>query len=266
MTCTGGMFYGDRFFACDHVHGKVDLLDAIERSCNTYFYDLTLKIGLDRWSKYAREFGFGEYSGIDIPEDSRGILPSAEYYDRIYGKGKWTKGNIMSLAIGQGELSTTPVQLAKYAALLANFGKTKVPHLVKGYIDSKAQQYVPFEFDDIALNISHKNLEIVREGMYRVVEGDKGTARLIRLPNIKIAGKTGTAQNPHGENHAVFIAFAPYENPKIAVAVIIENAGYGSTYAAPVARDIIKVYLEKDILKDNIIASGSDEKSAKLKN
>jgi len=255
IKCSGGMFYGDRFFSCDHVHGRVAVVEAIERSCNTFFYDLTLKIGFERWSEYSSQFGFGEYSGIDIPEDSRGILPSVEYYNRVYGKGKWTKGNLLSLAIGQGELSTTPIQLAKYTSLLANFGKTKVPHLVRGFLDTEAEKIVPLEYENIEINISHRTLEIVREGMYRVVHGKDGTARHIKLPGITIAGKTGTSQNPHGENHAIFIAFAPYENPQIAVAVIVERCRYGGTHAAPIARDIIRAYLTKEIKSDLEITS-----------
>ena len=244
VTCGGGFLFGDKFFKCTHVHGKVNVVSAIERSCNTFFYQLMLKIGIERLSKYGKMFGFGRKTNIDIGEESSGILPNKAYYDRVYGKGKWTRGYLVSLGIGQGELITTPLQLAQYTSLLANFGVTKSPHLVKGYIENETNNYIPFEFEELRASISKETFDIVREGMYKVVNGN-GTATLIRLKDIKIAGKTGTAQNPHGEDHALFIGFAPFENPQIAVAVIVENIGYGSTYAAPIVKKVIEAYLNK---------------------
>jgi penicillin-binding protein 2 len=128
---------------------------------------------------------------------------------------------------------------------MANYGKTAKPHFLKGYVDTKTGKYTEVKPQYYDIGISKKSFDIIRHAMYRVVNG-AGTAGNIRLPDIAIAGKTGTSQNPHGDNHAVFVGFAPYENPKIAVAVIVENVGYGSTYAAPIARDIIKAYLQKD--------------------
>lgn len=243
VNCKGGFQYGDRFFKCHGVDGPVNVTKAIERSCNTFFYKLILDIGLDRWAKYIRMFGFGNSIGLDIANDSKGIVPDTDYYNKVYGVRKWTKGNLVSLGIGQGELSVTTLQLAQYASLLANFGKTKQPHLVKGYIEGFLGEMKMFNYDDLEIPISRENLEIVRDGMFRVVNGN-GTARHIRLPNIAIAGKTGTSQNPHGEDHALFIGFAPYENPKIALAVFVENVGFGGTYAAPIAQRLIKAYIE----------------------
>ncbi|MCB0730735.1 MAG: penicillin-binding protein 2, partial [Ignavibacteriae bacterium] len=147
------------------------------------------------------------------------------------------------LGIGQGELSVTTLQLAQYAAYLANSGKIKAPHVVKGYIEGLQNNFHPFNYDNKEIKISKHNFDIVREGMFKVVNGN-GTARHIRLPNIDISGKTGTSQNPHGKDHALFIGFAPFENPKIAVAVIVENVGFGGTHAAPIAQKVIKTYLE----------------------
>lgn len=254
VNCKGGLRFGNRFFKCTHHHGLVNMVSAIEKSCNTYFYQLILKVGIDNLYKYSKMFGFGEKTNIDIGHEFKGLIPSRQYYNRVYGKGKWTNGNLLSLGIGQGEILTTPLQLAKYAVLLANFGKTKTPHLVRGYIESQTNRYVPFDFDSIQVNVKQSSFDIVREGMYKVVQGE-GTARWIRLKNIEIAGKTGTAQNPHGEDHALFIAFAPYENPKIAVAVVVENIGYGSTYAAPVAKKIIKAYLDPENRKLDLLGS-----------
>lgn len=243
VTCKGGYQYGNRFFKCHNVDGPVNVVDAIEHSCNTFFYKLIMDIGLDRWASYIRMFGFGNGTGFDLTNDAKGIVPDSKYYDRVYGKNKWTRGNLVSLGIGQGELSVTTLQMAQYVALLANYGKTKTPHIAKGYLKGFTNELYPFKYDDVNIPISRQNLEIVRRGMYKVVNG-KGTATHIRLPNIKIAGKTGTSQNPHGKDHAVFVAFAPYDNPKIAVALIVENVGYGGTFAAPIAQKVIKTYLE----------------------
>ncbi|MBN1301419.1 MAG: penicillin-binding protein 2 [Melioribacteraceae bacterium] len=249
-VCQGGYQFGDRFFKCTHVHGKMNLIQAIEHSCNTYFYQLILKIGLEKWVKVAKEFGFGEKTKIDISEESNGLLPDADYFDRTYGKGKWTSGYLISLAIGQGDIISTPLQLAKYTCLLANMGRSYQPHIVKGYIDHE-NSYVPLSFPEIKADISENTLKVVREGMRRVVNGE-GTATNIKMKEFEISGKTGTAQNPHGEDHAIFIAFAPYDNPKIAVSVIVENVGFGSTHAAPVAKEIIKTYLLKNVPDENL--------------
>lgn len=268
VTCRGGFQFGDRFFKCLHVHGTVNITTAIEHSCNTFFYQLMLKIGLDRWSEYARKFGFGKKSGIDIGEEAPGIVPSTAYYNKIFGNGRWGKGLLISLGIGQGELSVTPLQLAQYIALFANYGKTARPHFLKGYVDAGTNKYVEVKPQYYDLGISQKSFDVVRHALYLVVNGG-GTAANIKMPDIAIAGKTGTAQNPHGKDHSIFIGFAPYENPKIAIAVIVENAGFGSVVAAPIARDIIKAYLQKDKKDEkanqnlaNSVSVHGDQKSA----
>ncbi|KAF0152841.1 MAG: Cell division protein [Ignavibacteria bacterium] len=246
IGCSGGFQFGDRFFKCLHVHGATDVGTSIEKSCNTFYYSLVNKLGLDRWSIYSKKFGFGKNSNVDLAEEKDGIVPSSEYYNKRYGKRGWTKGFVISLGIGQGELSVTPLQLAQYTALFANFGKSAKPHFLKSYSDSKTKvrtEVKPSYFD---IGISRRSFEIVRHGMWRVVNG-AGTAGNIRNPELDISGKTGTAQNPHGDNHAVFVGFAPYDNPKIAIAVIVENAGYGSASAAPIARDVIAAYMRKTI-------------------
>ncbi len=245
VNCGGGYQFGDRYFKCLHVHGTVDVETSIEKSCNTFYYTLVNKLGLDTWSKYAKKFGFGTKTKIDIPEESSGIVPSTEYYNRVYGKNGWTKGFVISLGIGQGELNVTPLQLAQYAALFANFGKSARPHFLKSYMDTQTNKRYDVKPQYYDIGISRKSFDIVRRAMYLVVNG-AGTATNIKLPDIAIAGKTGTAQNPHGKDHAIFVGFAPYNNPKIAIAVIVENAGFGSIAAAPIARDIIKAYLQKD--------------------
>ncbi|MFA7290249.1 MAG: penicillin-binding transpeptidase domain-containing protein, partial [Melioribacteraceae bacterium] len=183
--------------------------------------------------------------GVDITEENSGLVPDQKYYDRVFGKDRYPKGILISLGIGQGELSVTPIQLAQYVALLANYGKSAKPHFVKGFIKNLTNEYLEAKPEYIDLGISKHSFDIVRDAMYRVVNG-VGTAGNIRTPEFTIAGKTGTAQNPHGNDHAIFVGFAPYNNPKIAIAVIVENAGFGSTHAAPIARDIMKAYLVKN--------------------
>ncbi len=245
VNCKWGYQYGNRFFRCTHKHNWTNLISSIEESCNTYYYQLILEIGLDRWAKYGRMFGFGKKTNFDLENESPGIVPDTEYYNRVYGKNKWSKGTLLSLGIGQGELSVTTLQMAQYISLLANFGKTKTPHIVKAYLEGNQNKAIPLTFDDVTVDIKKKNFDIIREGMYKVVNGKEGTADNIKLANIAIAGKTGTSQNPHGKDHALFIGFAPFDNPKIAIVVLVENVGFGSTYAAPIARDVIKTYLEQ---------------------
>ena len=251
VNCQGGYRFGDRFFKCTHVHGTVDMERSIEKSCNTYYYKLMLEIGLEKWAEYMRKFGFGSKTEVDISEESAGLVPDTEYYNRVYGPRGWTRGFLVSLGIGQGELSATPIQLAQYVSLLANSGETYKPHFVKGYINDDGE-LVKFPFEKINVDIKKENFEIVRKGMYDVVN-ESGTATWIKQQDVVIAGKTGTSQNPHGKDHALFVGFAPYDNPKIAVAVFVENVGFGSTHAAPIARDLIRSYLRLDKPKEDKI-------------
>ena len=241
VTCTGGFTYG-RYFKCHGSHGTVNVVSAIEKSCNTFFYKLIYKIGLDNWKAYATKFGFGNVTGVDLTEEVPGLIPDENYYIKRYGDN-WPKSIMASLGIGQGEVSVTPLQLAQYVSLIANDGKTKTPHVVKGYIDGETENYIALDYKEINTGVSQDALDIVKEGMFLVVNGH-GTATRIRLLDVEICGKTGTAQNPHGKDHAWFVGFAPYENPKIAIAVLVENVGFGSTYAAPIAQKVIQAYLE----------------------
>lgn len=243
VFCDGGLQFGDRFFKCTHHHGKVNLNRAIERSCNTYFYKLILKVGIDNLTKYIKKFHFGEKTGIDISPESEGLVPSRDYYNRVYGKGKWSKGNLLNLSIGQGEILTTPIQLAQYTSLIANSGITKTPHFAKGYIKTTSNEFIAFKYDSVKVDVSKKSFKIIKKAMKDVVNDKDGTGFGIKLKEISISGKTGTAQNSHGKDHSIFIAYAPSDNPKIAVAVIVENVGFGSTFAAPIAKEMITTYL-----------------------
>ncbi len=241
---SGVFMYGGRRFLSNEGkgHGWVDMRNAITVSSNVYFYNLIFHVGFDNWTKYGSMFGFGEKTGIDLTGERSGLLPSTKYYDKRYGKDKWTKGYLVSLAIGQGELGTTPVQLAAYAAAIANNGTLHQPHLVSGYRDAETGIYSPFTYAKKQLPVSASTFSLIKDGMIGVVL--RGTGTLAKVPGINVAGKTGTAQNPHGKDHAWFIAFAPVENPKIAMAVLVENAGFGGSISAPIARELIKYYLQ----------------------
>ncbi len=243
ITCPGGFRFGNRFFKCTHVHGSVNVVDAIEKSCNTFFYQLILKVGLDRWGEYSKKFGFGKKTQIDIDEEVAGLIPSTAYYDRVYGSGHWTQGLVVNLGVGQGELGVSPMQMALYAAAIANNGVLQQPRIVH-YIRNKATRRIEeIAHNSTDLGISPKVMALIREGMRRCVESPGGTGSLSRIPGIVVGGKTGTAENPHGEDHAWFVGFAPFDHPKIAVACIVENAGFGGTKAAPICGQVMERYL-----------------------
>lgn len=249
INCSGSYKYGNKVFKDLHVHGSTNVVEAIQRSCNVFFYQLMLKVGLEKWSEYARKFGFGKPTGIDILEENSGLLPSEEYYNKVYGKGKWTLGYTISLGIGQGELGVSPIQLACYAMALANEGKIFVPHIVNRIKLKKEKRTINIEPKYQSIELHPNVWKLVREGLYRAVNLPGGTGRAARVPGINVAGKTGTAQNPHGKDHAWFVGFAPYEDPKIAICVLIENVGFGGVYAAPIAGLCIEQYLYGDVIR-----------------
>lgn len=252
--CGGGFSFGNHFYKCMGTHGPLNVVHAIEKSCNTFFFNLILKNGFERWTKYGSLFGFGKKTGIDIYEETSGILPSIEYYNKIYGINRWTKGYIVSLGVGQGELGVTPLQMAVYVATIANGGTWYRPHAVRKLFNPEANPpEIVIPIEGKKLPVKDEAIELVRKGMYLVVNG-AGTATHVRIPGIEVAGKTGTAQNPHGKDHAWFIGFAPFENPRIAIAVIVENAGFGGTVAAPIAKQLIEFYLKDSKKNDKILA------------
>ena len=181
----------------------------------------------------------------------------------MYGEN-WPRSIMASLGIGQGEVSVTPLQLAQYAALIANNGTSVQPHIVKGYLDDQTRKIIPYKFPEIKTGIKQEVFDIVKEGMYLVVNG-AGTATHIKMSDINISGKTGTAQNPHGKDHALFVCYAPSENPQIAIAVVIENVGFGGTHAAPIAKKMIEAYLKKGTLKKEEIKKDKNQTIAGVK-
>jgi penicillin-binding protein 2 len=243
IQCTGAFRLGNKVFKDLHVHGSTDMVEAIQRSCNVYFYQLMLKVGLDIWSDYAAQLGFGQATGIDIMEENSGLLPTTEWMNKRYGVNGWTRGFLPSLGIGQGELGVTPVQMARYAMVLANRGTLYKPRTVAAIRNKKTGLTVPVGTEAGRIMLRNSTWEIVREGMRRVVMEPGGTAGLARVKDVEVAGKTGTAENPHGKSHSWFVGFAPFDRPEIAIAVMVENTGYGGSYAAPIAGMCMEQFL-----------------------
>jgi len=249
VNCTGAFRFGNKVFKDLHVHGSTDMLKAIQQSCNVYFYQLMLKVGLDDWSATAQEFGFGQMTGVDISEENQGLLPSTKYMNKRYGPRGWTKGFLVSLGIGQGELGVTPMQMACYAMALANQGNFHQPHAVMGMLDRTNSRIDTLLYQSRRIPVSPDTWSVVREGMRRGVMEPGGTGGMARVRTIQVAGKTGTAQNPHGLDHAWFVGFAPFDHPVIAIAVLVENAGFGGSYAAPIAGKCMERYIFGDVAR-----------------
>jgi penicillin-binding protein 2 len=220
-------------------------------SCNPYFYESFkatinnakfggIKEGYQYWKDMTYQMGLGHKFNTDIPYERPGNIPTREYYDKMYN-GQWNSVTIRSLGIGQGEVLVTPLQLCNIAAMIANEGYYYPPHLIKCFGDTTAIPEVMTTKVDPGIN--PKYVRIMKNGLRTVFSGSAGTARRYEMKDIAQCGKTGTAQNPHGNYHSNFIAFAPAENPKIALAVIIENGGYGATWAAPIASLMIEKYI-----------------------
>ncbi|MBB6240369.1 penicillin-binding protein 2 [Pedobacter sp. AK013] len=253
--CPGYYMAGNHPVKCEHVDGSISMRRGIARSCNTYFchvfQKLITKNGMknqkqtyQEWRDKVAKFGFGSKLDIDMPYERKGYFYTADHYDKIYGK-RWGYTNVISQAIGQGEITATPLQMANAMAIIANRGYYIKPHLIKGIGDKNLvkKEYVVKNY----VGVDAKYFEPVIDGMQDAVNTSWGTATLSRIPDVILCGKTGTVQNPHGKNHSVFIGFAPRDNPKIAIAVIVENAGYGSTYAAPIASYMIEKYLKGSV-------------------
>ena len=250
IQCRGAYTFGNRTFKDEHVHGSVNVVEAIQRSCNVFFYQLILKVGLDRWHNYSEKFGFGLKTGVDLFLENPGLIPSTNYYNRVYGKRGWTEGFLLSLGIGQGEVGVSPIQLAQFTAMLANRGKVFEPHVVEKITDLKSKKVTAVKTNEKKFNLSDKTWDLVLEGMRRVVMEPGGTGGAARIVGIPAGGKTGTAQNPHGKSHAWYIGFAPFDKPKIAICVLIENVGYGGAYAAPIAGLVMEQFLYGEIIRN----------------
>lgn len=255
IYCGGGYFYKNNVWRCHAGGGNNNLQSAITRSCNTYFFtiyrDLINKYGFSHPEKglfdlhnRLDEFGVGRKLGIDLPMEGTGLNPTPAYYDDVYrNKGDWRFTYILSNGIGQGEIELTTLQMANAVSIIAAEGQFKTPHLIKA-IDGDADR-IPEKYQkQQSVDIDPEYFPMVKDGMQGVI--DHGTGGLAAVPGLEVGGKTGTSENS-GEDHSVFIAFAPKDNPKIAVAVFIENGGWGSTQAAPIAGLMIEKYLNGEI-------------------
>ena len=236
IPCRGGLQYGNRFFRCWNArgHGDLTLTEAIAQSCDVYFYQLGIKLGVTSMLEDANAWGFRGRTGIDLPGEIPSEFPTGpEYYDRLYGARRWTSAVALNLAIGQGENAQTLIQMVRLYQQLASDGRMRTPFVVRSVNEPQ----------HASLDLNADQLTILRRAMIAVVE--QGTARGSRLANLTIAGKTGTAQNPHGLDHGWFIAFAPADKPEIVVGAIIEFARHG-TVASPLVSRAIAHYLGID--------------------
>lgn len=277
FTCYHGYRYGrNSFMGCHCPSGtRNNLRRGIEASCNAYFANTYRRIiekyptsaeGMNVWEKHVESFGLGDYLGYDLPTGQSGKIPDANYYNKVYGERRWFATNTLSNAIGQGEVLTTPIQLANLAATIANRGYYYTPHIIKEIENDT----IPHKFlEKHQTTIDTKNFEPVVQGMYDVY--NKGTASLLKIPGINIAGKTGTAENfarIEGKrvqltDHSIFVAFAPVENPTIAIAVFVENGYWGSRWAGKIASLMIEKYIKGEITRtdmENYLLKGSLEK------
>lgn len=253
FTCHHGFYYGRSHMNCHCGLGSLKIRSAIAKSCNSYFSKTWMSIlkkdstsiesSINEWSDIMHSFGLGKFMGVDMPVGSRGNIPNADYYNRFLGKGKWNPYSIISNGIGQGEILTTPIQMANFAAAIANKGFFYTPHVVKK-IDGK-----PIT-DSLLTTKRHtlvnpKYFPVFLQGMREVFT--RGTARGFRSSRFEQAGKTGTSQNPHGPDHSTFTLIAPANNPQIVVAVVVENGYWGSRWAGPIASLVAERYLFGDV-------------------
>jgi penicillin-binding protein 2 len=257
LNCPGGYTLG-RFFRCMGTHGSINVHDAIRVSCNTFYYRLMndtmngRRMDLTTWSQWARRFGFGTLAPMDYPDQSTGLIPDSSYFNRVFPAG-WGPGYTINLGIGQGNMGVTPLQLARGTAAIANGGTLPDPHFVRYQINPETGERIQPIHRGRPIELSPENFRIVQEGMVAVVEA--GTARRAGLAQhgIQVAAKTGTAENPHGRSHSVFVAYAPADDPQIAVGIIVEQAGFGGVVAAPIASLVIEQFLVGEITRPEMV-------------
>ncbi|MBT8321829.1 MAG: penicillin-binding protein 2 [Eudoraea sp.] len=265
FRCYNGFYVGNVKRGCHCGGGVRNMISGIYESCNAYFAGTFRKLyenytttdeGMDVWEKHIKSFGLGNYLGYDLPTGRPGRIPSKEYYDRIYGDNRWSSSFIISNAIGQGEVAATPIQLANMSAAIANRGYYYTPHLIKKIAGEKTE--IAKFSERRYTTIDPQHFDPVIRGMADVYK--KGTAKWLQIPGIEVAGKTGTVENftkidgvrTQLTDHSVFVAFAPVENPKIAVAVYIENGYYGGRYAGHIASLLIEKYLKGEITRKDL--------------
>ena len=252
FSCSG---QGSSPIKCTHSHASpIAMREGIRESCNPYFWNVFRSIishspssaeGYQVWRDHVVDFGFGKRIGTELSSEVKGNIAESGYYDKYFGQKKWTSMTIRSLAIGQGEISVTPMQMANMAAIIANRGYYITPHLVKAIQDTN-RVYRDLKFEKNLVDIDKRHFDVVIDGMQAVI--DETRMRMtVHQDSFIICGKTGTVQNPHGADHSAFVAFAPKDTPKIAIAVFVENSGFGATYAAPIAGLLIEKYMNDSI-------------------
>ncbi|MCU0606006.1 MAG: penicillin-binding protein 2 [Candidatus Edwardsbacteria bacterium] len=244
-ACGGSLRIGNRVFKCwdKGGHGSLDLHGAMVHSCDVYFYQLGLALTVERMARWSRRMGLGDRTRVDLPIESPGLVPDSSWYRRRTGPGSWRGGVAANMAIGQGELMVTPLQLASLYGAIGNDGQRWKPHLL---VSAETAEGAVFRkelkiYDRLPL--SPATIAALKRALADVVNQPGGTGGAARVAGVAVAGKTGTAQNPHGEDHSWFACFAPADRPSIAVAVLVENAGHGSAVAAPIAGSIVRTYL-----------------------
>ncbi len=242
IFCSGSYEFYDRTFGCwnQNGHGKINLEQAIVQSCDVYFYQVIQKIKLDELAEVAKQFGFGLETYIDLPSELKGIMPTRQFMNRLYGRWGWAQGALLNMAIGQGEILVTPLQMARYINMLATKGKTRTLHIVQN-----KNHNIPEP------DISIGSWNLIQDYMSKVVTAPKGTGRRSnpKIPGLKIWGKTGTAENPHGEPHAWYIAYGEKDGEMISVVILLENGGHGGEVATPLARNVFKHYFNSNKMK-----------------
>ena len=259
--CRMGYHFGKNKLGCHEHKSPINFEESIMMSCNAYYCYILRDLlenkkygsigeAMDKWKEYVQSFGFGQKLGSDFPSELGGFIPDSKYYNRVYGKGGWKATTVISLSIGQGEIGCTPLHLANLCATIANRGFYYIPHIIK---DSEHVSIDPKYKERHYTMVDTTHFPKVIGGMYRAVNsgfGSGGTASIAAVKGLDICGKTGTAQNPHGHDHSVFICFAPKDNPKIAVAAYVENGGFGATWAAPIASLLTEKYLTGEISQE----------------
>ncbi|NHZ84530.1 MAG: penicillin-binding protein 2 [Planctomycetia bacterium] len=235
INCSGVYTLGDRDFRCwkENGHGTVNLKEAIAQSCNIYFYHLVQRLSIDEWAETCRQFGFGKKVGIDLASEAKGVVPTSSFMNKQYGRWGWSKGHLLNVSLGQGEFVATPIQMLQYINLLAMKGRTPVLHTIK----NKETKLVEIN------SFSKKTWDQIESFMQQVIIAPNGTGRRSdpKIPGLTIAGKTGTAQNPRGEDHAWYIGYGKYKKDVISVVILIEHGGHGGVTAAPIARSVFNL-------------------------
>ena len=260
-ACGGGYHIPGHVVKCSHAHpSATNVMDGLKLSCNPYFCAVfrnvvdNSKFGNSEaayrlWHDQICSYNLGNITGIDLSGEKKGNIPSVDFFNKVYGKGAWHGTTIISLSIGQGEILVTPLQLANAYACIANKGYFYTPHLIKK-IENDSSNHLDDAVKIHRINAPYSVFMSVHEGLRRVVES--GTARASQIPGIALCGKTGTAQNPHGDNHSLFAGYGPAENPKIAIAVIVENAGGGAKYAAPIVSLLVEKFMNDTIMTSRL--------------